>query len=58
MKIEFNKTADGKNYTMNAVGRLDEFEIIVNALENSINESRSMTEVTKFLRKKLNESKR
>jgi ribosome-binding factor A len=54
MKIVFDKVKEGI-YEIKLTGRLDECQVIVEALGNSINESKSVGDATGFLRKKLSE---
>jgi hypothetical protein len=58
MRIEFVPGAAKGEFDCNMKGRLDEFEIFVNALENSVNETTSTRQVTTFLRKKLTEARK
>jgi hypothetical protein len=50
MKIEFVKQGD--QYEIKMVGRLDECDVMINALENSVQDSPNVREATSFLRKK------
>lgn len=57
MNITLTKNADGK-YEIKMIGRLDECNVVVEALENSVNETKPIQEATKYLRKKINENSR
>ena len=50
MKIEMLKSGD--TYEIKMVGRLDECDVMINALENSVSDSPNVREATAFLRKK------
>lgn len=51
MKIEFINLPNNQ-FEIRMVGRLDECDIMINALENSVQDSPSVREATSFLRKK------
>lgn len=57
MKFTFDK-ADGNKFEIKMVGNLNECNIVIEALENSVNNNKSIEETTRFLRKKLNEHRR
>lgn len=56
MNITFTKNEQGK-YEIHMTGRLDECQVIVEALENSVNTNDAIQSATTFMRKKLNEHK-
>jgi hypothetical protein len=54
MKITFEKNPENK-FEIKMVGNLAECNVVIEALENSVNETKPVNEATRFLRKKLNE---
>jgi len=54
MKITLDKNAEGK-YEIKMVGTLQECNVVVEALENSITDNKALNSTTIFLRKKLAE---